>query len=43
VIAGDLETLAEKAMAAELKPPCLIIIGHVVELRKKLAWFGTEE
>ncbi len=39
VIVGDLDTLAEKAATAELKPPCLIIIGHVVDLRKKLAWF----
>jgi uroporphyrin-III C-methyltransferase / precorrin-2 dehydrogenase / sirohydrochlorin ferrochelatase len=42
VIVGDLDTLADKAVAAELKPPCLIIVGHVVELRKKLAWFGSD-
>jgi uroporphyrin-III C-methyltransferase/precorrin-2 dehydrogenase/sirohydrochlorin ferrochelatase len=39
VIVGNLDTLAEKAATAELKPPCLIIVGHVVDLRKKLAWF----
>ncbi|MEY3650702.1 MAG: Siroheme synthase : Uroporphyrinogen-III C-methyltransferase [Pseudomonadota bacterium] len=39
VVVGDLASLAEKTVLAELKPPCLIIIGGVVKLREKLAWF----
>ncbi|HEX5539035.1 MAG TPA: siroheme synthase CysG [Methylophilaceae bacterium] len=39
VVAGTLQDLAQKVDAAALKPPCLIIIGGVVSLREKLAWF----
>ena len=39
VVVADLSTLAAKVLEAELKPPCLIIVGHVVKLREKLAWF----
>ncbi len=39
VVVADLSTLARKVVQAELKPPCLIIVGHVVTLREKLAWF----
>ncbi|MFM1978601.1 MAG: hypothetical protein RLZZ151_1116, partial [Pseudomonadota bacterium] len=39
VVIGDLSNLAEKTGLANLKPPCLIIVGGVVKLREKLAWF----
>ena len=39
VVVADLSTLANKVVESELKPPCLIIVGHVVKLREKLAWF----
>ena len=39
VITGTLATLAEKAEAENLQAPTLIIIGGVVTLRNKLAWF----
>ncbi len=39
VVVGDLTNLAEKTGLANLKPPCLIIVGSVVKLREKLAWF----
>lgn len=39
VITATLQTLADRVAAAELKSPCLIIIGEVVKLREKLAWF----
>lgn len=39
VVVANLQTLAEKVAAAEMKPPCLIIVGGVVNLRTKLAWF----
>ena len=39
VVTATLVDLAEKVSIAGLKPPCLTIIGEVVQLRKKLAWF----
>jgi uroporphyrin-III C-methyltransferase/precorrin-2 dehydrogenase/sirohydrochlorin ferrochelatase len=43
VVVGDLSNLAVKVNAAELKPPCLIIVGEVVKLREKLAWFEARQ
>ncbi len=42
VVVADLKTLASKVEAAGMKPPCLIIVGEVVKLREKLAWFEPE-
>ncbi|MDO9150437.1 MAG: siroheme synthase CysG [Methylotenera sp.] len=39
VVAATLADLSEKVIEAGLKPPCLTIIGEVVHLREKLAWF----
>ncbi len=39
VITGTLESLLEKSTAAAIESPALIIIGSVVTLRDKLAWF----
>ncbi|MCP5265976.1 MAG: uroporphyrinogen-III C-methyltransferase [Burkholderiaceae bacterium] len=39
VVVGDLDTLPAKAEAAHLKAPTLIIVGDVVSLAPKLAWF----
>jgi len=39
VVTATLETLAIKVTAAAMKPPCLTIIGEVVQLREKLNWF----
>jgi uroporphyrin-III C-methyltransferase/precorrin-2 dehydrogenase/sirohydrochlorin ferrochelatase len=39
VVTGTLETLPQRALEAKLKPPTLIIVGEVVRLREKLAWF----
>lgn len=36
---GDLTTLAALVEQQKVKPPTLIIVGEVVELHKKLAWF----
>ena len=38
-VTGTLTTLPERAAAAQLHAPTLIIIGEVVKLRDKLAWF----
>jgi len=42
VVCGTLATLPERADAAGLQSPCLIIVGEVVRLREQLAWFGDE-
>lgn len=39
VVTATLADLAEKVAAADMKPPCLTIIGEVVKLREKLNWF----
>lgn len=39
VFTGTLATLPDIVKKAEVKPPSLIIIGHVVKLQEKLAWF----
>jgi uroporphyrin-III C-methyltransferase/precorrin-2 dehydrogenase/sirohydrochlorin ferrochelatase len=39
VTEGTLATLP--ALARDAKPPALLIVGEVVRLRAKLAWFGT--
>src|SRR5450830_1232605 len=39
VVTATLSDLAEKVAEAEMKPPCLTIIGEVVKLREKLNWF----
>jgi uroporphyrin-III C-methyltransferase/precorrin-2 dehydrogenase/sirohydrochlorin ferrochelatase len=41
VVSADLATLADRAHEAGLKPPTLIIVGEVVRLRDRLAWFET--
>lgn len=39
VVIGSLKTLPALASAASLVPPTLIIVGEVVKLHQKLAWF----
>jgi uroporphyrin-III C-methyltransferase/precorrin-2 dehydrogenase/sirohydrochlorin ferrochelatase len=43
VVTADLSTLADKVTATGMKPPCLTIVGEVVRLREKLAWFEPGE
>jgi uroporphyrin-III C-methyltransferase/precorrin-2 dehydrogenase/sirohydrochlorin ferrochelatase len=40
VVTGTLEDIQQKAQAAKIKPPALIIVGSVVSLHEKLNWFG---
>ncbi|MDD5240573.1 MAG: siroheme synthase CysG [Sulfuricella sp.] len=42
VITGTLATLPKLAVEAKMKPPTLIIVGDVVKLHDKLAWFKPE-
>lgn len=39
VVTATLADLAEKVAIAEIKAPCLTIVGEVVQLRESLAWF----
>ncbi|MDP6046247.1 MAG: uroporphyrinogen-III C-methyltransferase, partial [Phycisphaerae bacterium] len=38
-VTGTLETITDVATAAGIKPPALIVVGHVVSLREKISWF----
>jgi uroporphyrin-III C-methyltransferase len=40
VVSGTLADLAARVAEAELRSPCLTIVGEVVRLREQLAWFG---
>jgi uroporphyrin-III C-methyltransferase len=40
VISGNLMNILGKAEDSRIKPPAIIIIGKVVALCKKIAWFG---
>jgi len=42
VIEGTLATLPSAAAGAAVKPPALLIVGEVVRLRERLAWFGAQ-
>jgi len=39
VVAGTVQTLAERAGGADFAPPAVIVIGEVALLRDRLAWF----
>lgn len=43
VVTATLADLAEKVTLANMKPPCLTIIGEVVQLREKLNWFNLDD
>lgn len=42
VVISDLTNLADKVTGLKVRAPTLLIIGHVVSLQSKLAWFNTE-
>ena len=42
VLTGTLQTLPDLTAAARLTPPTLIIVGEVVKLHGKLAWFEPQ-
>ena len=42
VVISDLSNLADKVAGLKVRAPTLLIIGHVVSLQNKLAWFNTE-
>ena len=40
-LTGRLDEIADRARAAALEPPVVIVVGDVVNLRKNLSWFET--
>lgn len=40
-VTGTLETIAQIAVAAGIKPPTVTVVGEVVSLREKLQWFES--
>ncbi|MGA8179828.1 MAG: uroporphyrinogen-III C-methyltransferase [Desulfobacterales bacterium] len=38
-VTGTLDNIVERKNAADLKPPAVLIVGHVVGLREKIKWF----
>ncbi len=42
VVEGTLATLPQLAREAAVRPPALLIVGEVVRLRERLAWFSSE-
>ncbi len=40
-ILGNLDNIVEKAKEAQLKPPAIIVVGEVVQLRQILNWWET--
>jgi uroporphyrinogen III methyltransferase/synthase len=38
-VTGTLDNIAERAKKAALKPPAIIVVGEVVQLRNTLKWF----
>ncbi len=40
VIKGTLSNIVKKVKGAKMKPPAIIIVGRVVSLQEKLAWFN---
>ena len=41
-VVGTLATIVERAERAGLKPPVVIVVGNVVALRERLAWFDKQ-
>lgn len=43
VLVGTLKDIADKATKKGFKPPAIIVIGKIVNLRKKLSWFDKSD
>jgi uroporphyrin-III C-methyltransferase/precorrin-2 dehydrogenase/sirohydrochlorin ferrochelatase len=42
VLIADLQTMPQRVDQEDIKPPTLIIVGDVVKLHEKLAWFEPQ-
>jgi len=40
-VTGALRTIVKAARAASIRPPAVLVVGDVVSLRRKLAWFES--
>ena len=38
-LVGNLQNIAQKVLEAQFKPPCIIIIGEVINYREEINWF----
>ena len=43
VVIGEIHNIAQKVVESGIKAPTLTIIGDVVKLQDRLAWFGNEQ
>lgn len=43
VVTGTLENIQERIASSEISHPAIIIVGEVIRLREKLAWFQKEK
>jgi uroporphyrinogen III methyltransferase/synthase len=41
-VIGTLETIEEKALTEQIKPPVIMVIGEVVQLRQQINWFESK-
>jgi uroporphyrinogen III methyltransferase/synthase len=41
-VTGTLNTIVERVKAAQVRPPALIVVGHVVDLAQHLRWFSAD-
>ena len=41
-VIGTLENISDKAKEANLKSPCIIVVGEVVSLEKELSWYDNK-
>ena len=42
VLTGTVSTIAEHAVQEECQPPAIVVVGDVVRLRERLAWFESK-
>ena len=43
VVESTLQDIASLAVAQAIRPPALLIVGEVVRLRSRLAWFSEKQ
>lgn len=41
-VTGTIDTIVELKNANGIKPPAILVVGHVVKLREKIKWFETK-
>ena len=41
-VTGTIDTIVELKNANDIKPPAILVVGHVIKLREKIKWFETK-